>query len=84
VPYALLALLGVSGALVAGRAQPAWLWQGALLGQLLCYGLAALSRFGPARRISLVRLCGTFVVLNAAAVVGLFRILRYGLRQPWT
>ena len=56
-----------------------WRWSAAQLGG---YGLAvrALAR---ACRLPLGGLAETFVVLNAAAVVGLWRFVRYGRQLPW-
>jgi hypothetical protein len=50
--------------------------------QLVGYTLALLSLSGL--RLPLGGLAETFVVLNAAAVVGAFRFVRYGRRLPWT
>jgi poly-beta-1,6-N-acetyl-D-glucosamine synthase len=75
VPYALIA------ALVASFFLPAP-WSYALAGgQLAGYSLALLRVMGV--RLPLSGLAETFVVLNAAAVVGLLRFLRYGRRLPW-
>jgi len=75
VPYALIAAL-VSSALLP------WPWSLALAGgQLAGYALAGLRALGLALPLS--GLAETFVVLNAAAVVGLVRFLRYGRRLPW-
>jgi cellulose synthase/poly-beta-1,6-N-acetylglucosamine synthase-like glycosyltransferase len=52
-------------------------------GQLLAYLLAAARWLGAGQRSRLARLCETVVVLNAAAVVGTFRFLRYGRRLQW-
>jgi len=35
-------------------------------------------------RTKIAALCETLVVLNAAAVMGLFRFLRHGRRLSWT
>ncbi len=51
--------------------------------QLVGYGLAALRGIGQLKGVKLAGLAETFVVLNAAAVVGLFRFLRYGRKLPW-
>lgn len=83
VPFALLALLGATALLCARGAQPAGPLWAFLLAQAGGYGLAALHLWPPARRSALVRLASTFVVLNAAAVVGLWRVLRTGRRQRW-
>lgn len=81
VPYALIALL-LASAVLAADGGP--LGQALLLAQVGCYGLAALGSLPVARRSALVRLCQTFVVLNAAAVVGLWRVLKTGRNQRWT
>jgi cellulose synthase/poly-beta-1,6-N-acetylglucosamine synthase-like glycosyltransferase len=55
-----------------------------LLGlQLGGYALAAARLAGALRRSRLAALAETFVVLNAAAVVGTYRFLRWGRRLPW-
>ncbi len=75
VPYALVA------ALVAAFFLPApWLF---ILGggQAAGYSLAALRAVGL--ELPLSGLAETFVVLNAAAVVGLLRFLRHGRNLPW-
>ena len=75
VPYALVAIFVASLALPAREAV-------VLVGaQVAGYGLAALRAVGV--RLPLSGLAETFVVLNAAAVVGLWRFLRYGRRLPW-
>jgi cellulose synthase/poly-beta-1,6-N-acetylglucosamine synthase-like glycosyltransferase len=51
-------------------------------GQLAGYGLAALRAVGV--RLPLSGLAETFVVLNAAAVIGLGRFVRSGRKLPWT
>lgn len=69
-------------ALVAAWMLPApWSW---VLGggQSAGYALALLALAGV--RLPLGGLAETFVVLNAAAVVGFFRFLRYGRKLPWT
>jgi hypothetical protein len=45
------------------------------------YGLALARAVGI--RLPLSGLAETFVVLNAAAVVGLWRFVRYGRKLPW-
>jgi cellulose synthase/poly-beta-1,6-N-acetylglucosamine synthase-like glycosyltransferase len=75
VPYALVAalpaalLLPTPYAVVLGG------------GQLFGYSLALFRAFGLALPLS--GLAETFVVLNAAAVVGLLRFLRHGRKLPW-
>lgn len=81
VPYALGLLLVCSAA--AGAAGSGF-WGLLFAGQVMCYGLAALVLVPGLGRLAPVKLCSTFVVLNAAAVVGLWRVLRHGLRQRWT
>jgi hypothetical protein len=51
-------------------------------GQSAGYALALLRAAGV--RLPLSGLAETFVVLNAAAVVGLLRFVRQGRRLPWT
>jgi cellulose synthase/poly-beta-1,6-N-acetylglucosamine synthase-like glycosyltransferase len=82
VPYALLLVL-VSDlflCLSGGGALP-WLL---LWGQAGAYGLSAVAGSSVGQRLGLLRLSRTFVVLNAAAVVGLYRVLRHGKQQRWT
>jgi hypothetical protein len=77
VPYAMVVAL-VSSALMPG------LWGPLLLGaQLAAYTMAAARWLGGAAGSRLAKLCETVVVLNAAAVVGTFRFLRYGRRLQW-
>jgi biofilm PGA synthesis N-glycosyltransferase PgaC len=81
-PWALLVLF-VSSLLLAGAsgvAEPErWLWRALATGQITFYALAAL---GPrAGRIG--ALARTFVVLNIAAVVGLWRFLRGSQAVAW-
>ncbi|MCS6913972.1 MAG: glycosyltransferase [Myxococcales bacterium] len=83
VPYALLLMLLISVALCLSEDPPALITY-LCAAQLLAYGAALLSLAGLGRGLRLVRLAGTFVVLNAAAVVGLVRLLRHGRHQPWT
>lgn len=87
VPYALgLLLLCSAAAWRAGSAGAVGtvFWGLLFGGQVMCYGLAALALVPGLGRLAPVKLCSTFVVLNAAAVAGLWRVLRHGLRQPWT
>jgi hypothetical protein len=77
VPYAMVAAL-IASALVA--APYSYVLAGAQVGG---YALAALSGVGVVRS-RIAGLCETLVVLNAAAVMGLVRFLRYGRRLPWT
>jgi cellulose synthase/poly-beta-1,6-N-acetylglucosamine synthase-like glycosyltransferase len=77
VPYAMVAAL-VASAFIA--APYSYFLVGA---QATGYALAALSGAGLVRA-RIAGLCETLVVLNAAAVMGLFRFLRHGRRLPWT
>lgn len=52
-------------------------------GQLAGYSLVAGRAIGLLRGSRLAGLAETFVVLNAAVVVGLARFVRYGRRLPW-
>jgi biofilm PGA synthesis N-glycosyltransferase PgaC len=80
-PWALVLLLAASAAALAGaRPGPAAkLLAGLLAGQVAFYGLALLGarsgRFG--------RLARTFVVLNAAALVGLWRFMTGRQKVTW-
>lgn len=81
-PFALLGLLLTSNMqafspLTDSYQRPGW--QALALGQWLFYGLAALG----ARAGRLGALARTFVVLNAAAVAGLWRFLRGTQRIAW-
>ncbi|MFO0757394.1 MAG: glycosyltransferase family 2 protein [Byssovorax sp.] len=82
-PWALAALLAASIAAVllpAGRSPVELLaFQVLLAGQALFYLLAIL---GP-RATKLGALCRTFVVLNTAAVVGLYRFVRGAQKVTW-
>jgi cellulose synthase/poly-beta-1,6-N-acetylglucosamine synthase-like glycosyltransferase len=81
-PWALLVLLASSLVLAQSSAvaEPErWLWRGVAGGQLLFYALAALG----ARAGRLGALARTFVVLNLAAVVGLWRFLRKSQAVAW-
>lgn len=82
VPFALLVLLGATAGLYRNGGGLAL--GGFLLAQVGGYGLAVLHLWPPARRSALVWLASTFVVLNAAAVAGLWRVLRHGRQQRWT
>lgn len=84
VPYALLLILGSNAALVFGRERPGPALLALFVLQLGGYGLALLALVPGTQRLALVRLASTFVVLNAAAVAGLLRVLQHGRRQPWT
>jgi cellulose synthase/poly-beta-1,6-N-acetylglucosamine synthase-like glycosyltransferase len=75
VPYALVA------AFVASALLPRPLSTALVGAQLAGYGLAGARALGL--RLPLAGLAETFVVLNAAAVVGLWRFLRYGRTLPW-
>jgi cellulose synthase/poly-beta-1,6-N-acetylglucosamine synthase-like glycosyltransferase len=80
-PYALATLFGSNLVLVATFA-PGWpLYVATLAGQLGVYGLAALEALGG-RGGRLGRVSHTFVVLNLAAVAGLWRYLTGDL--AWT
>lgn len=81
-PFALLGLLWASLALaLTPELAPLerGLWQGIAAGQLLFYALALCG----ARAGRLGALARTFIVLNAAAVVGLWRFLRGSQRVAW-
>jgi cellulose synthase/poly-beta-1,6-N-acetylglucosamine synthase-like glycosyltransferase len=81
-PWALLILLASSLVLAQSSVVPEperWLWRGVAAGQLLFYALAALG----ARAGRLGSLARTFVVLNVAAVVGLWRFLRRSQAVAW-
>jgi poly-beta-1,6-N-acetyl-D-glucosamine synthase len=86
-PFALLGLLGTSVWLASffGPALPGVselersFWQGLALAQLAFYGLAVCG----ARAGRVGALSRTFVVLNAAAVVGLWRFLRKSQAVAW-
>ncbi len=77
VPWALLVALGASALLP-------WPLGPALVGaQLAGYALAGARALGLLRRSRLAGLAETFVVLNAAAAIGLVRVLRHGRKLPW-
>ena len=77
VPWALMT------ALVASALLPAP-WSILLVGgQAAAYGLAALRGMKLLAGSRVAGLAETFVVLNAAAVVALFRFLRHGRNLPW-
>jgi cellulose synthase/poly-beta-1,6-N-acetylglucosamine synthase-like glycosyltransferase len=76
VPYAMVA------ALVSSFFLPSPINYALAGAQLGGYLLAVLSMIGL--RFKIAALCETLVVLNAAAVVGLLRFIRYGRRLPWT
>ncbi len=81
-PFALLGLLLVSGLLATSNELSGiahGFWQTLLLGQVAFYGLAALG----ARAGRLGSLARTFVVLNAAALLGLWRFLRGSQQVAW-
>lgn len=75
VPYALVA------ALVASALLPAPLSTALVAAQLAGYALAGVRALGLS--LPLAGLAETFVVLNAAAVIGLWRFVRYGRKLPW-
>jgi biofilm PGA synthesis N-glycosyltransferase PgaC len=80
-PWALVLLLAASAAALAGaRPGPAAkLLATLLVGQLVFYGLALLG----ARSGRIGRLARTFVVLNAAALVGLWRFMTGRQKITW-
>jgi poly-beta-1,6-N-acetyl-D-glucosamine synthase len=81
-PWALMVLLVASGAaaLSPGSSGPQRIVLGSLVaGQLVFYALAALGPLGG----RVARLARTFVVLNAAAVVGLWRFARGTQKVTW-
>ncbi len=83
-PWALIALAMVSVvAMVLGEGELGpWEWRGMLVltgGQLGFYGLAMLGKFAG----KLGNIARTFVVLNAAAMVGLWRFVRQSQRVTW-
>jgi poly-beta-1,6-N-acetyl-D-glucosamine synthase len=75
VPYALVA------AFVASCLLPAPASTVLVAAQAAGYGLALARAIGI--RLPLSGLAETFVVLNGAAVVGLWRFVRYGRKLPW-
>ncbi|HEY2748342.1 MAG TPA: glycosyltransferase [Polyangia bacterium] len=75
VPYALVTAFAASFFL------PHPLAVGLVAAQAAGYGLAIARAVGI--RLPLSGLAETFVVLNAAAVVGLWRFVRYGRKLPW-
>jgi len=81
-PWALLLLLGSSliwNASVELSGYEAWAWRTLLWGQLLFYGLAALG----ARAGRIGALARTFVIMNVAAMLGLWRFLRGSQAIAW-
>jgi len=81
-PFALVTLFIASGSLaVDARLSPheALVWRALWLSQVLCYVLACVG--GRAGRLG--ALARTFVVLNAAAVVGLWRFARGSQAVTW-
>ena len=81
-PFALFGLLMSSLTLALSPASlgtERWLWQALAAAQLSFYALALLGR----RAGSIGGLARTFVVLNAAAVVGLWRFLRKSQHIAW-
>ncbi len=88
VPYTLAALLAASGLVAGGIVQsgfPMWVWWGLLLGQAAFYFGATIGGRvklpGPPGK--LLGLCNTFVVLNWAAVVGLWRFITARQKVTW-
>jgi cellulose synthase/poly-beta-1,6-N-acetylglucosamine synthase-like glycosyltransferase len=77
-PWALLLLAVVT---VLGLPEPPFVALG--VGQLLFYGAAALGGALPGPLGKLARLCRTFVVLNAAALVGFHKWLTGGQKITW-
>ncbi|TNE45128.1 MAG: glycosyltransferase [Deltaproteobacteria bacterium] len=80
-PYA-LALAWVSNLILLQSPSFTWFWWLSFVGQSLFYGLAGLALTTSKDWGRVARVAGTFVVLNWAAVVGLFRFLRRDFR--WT
>ena len=81
-PWALVGLLLLSAVLSFAAGAPGWalgFWRTLLLAQLAFYVLAALG--GRAGRLG--GLARTFVVLNAAAVAGLWRFVRGRQAVTW-
>tara|TARA_R110002096_G_scaffold171490_6_gene344593 strand:+ start:59315 stop:60313 length:999 start_codon:yes stop_codon:yes gene_type:complete len=83
-PWALIALAIVCGiAISQGEAQlGTWTWRSMLVltaGQVGFYSLALLGKFAG----KLGNIARTFVVLNAAALVGLWRFMRQSQRVTW-
>lgn len=79
VPYALAGLLACS---IVGALRGELVYRLLLAAQAACYGAALAG--GLARRPGkLLGLCNTFVVLNWAAVVGLWRFLTARQRVTW-
>lgn len=81
-PFFLIGLLWSSTLLALGGPElgtERWLWRGLAAGQLAFYALA----WCGARAGRAGSLARTFVVLNAAAVVGLWRFLRGSQRVAW-
>lgn len=81
-PFALLGLLFASLTLALSPETPSaarQFWQALVAGQLVFYALALLG----ARAGRVGALARTFVVLNAAAVVGLWRFLRGSQQVAW-
>ena len=76
VPYAMVA------ALISSAFLPAPINYALVGAQLGGYALSIFSMMGL--RFKIAALCETLVVLNAAAVAGLIRFIRYGRRLPWT
>ncbi len=88
VPYALAALLAANGLVlgdIAASAWPRWLWWALLAAQAGFYAGAAIGGRvklpGPPGK--LLGLCNTFVVLNWAAVVGLWRFVTARQKVTW-
>lgn len=80
IPMALLVILIASAALATTH----WFYTAALLAQLTIYGagLAGLLQ-ATWRRSRLVTVCGAFCMLNWAALVAFFHVLRHGPRIQW-
>jgi len=80
IPLA-LTLLFIASAILAME-QPWYL--PVLFGQLALYGAGCLGLLRAAwRRSRLVNACGAFCMLNWAALVAMFHVLRHGPRIQW-
>ena len=81
IPLALLTLLASAVAL----APQSPLYLAALGGQTALYGLGILGILSASsrRRLRLANACGTFCMLNGAALLALVHVLRHGPRISW-
>ena len=78
-PFALLT------ALLSAAVAPGPLYRTLFAGQLLCYGCAVSAVFVPTiRRVRLIGLAHTFVILNAAAAAGLWFWISGQSSKTWT